>query len=72
MPKLTPDGEVLSAFMASQTIAMRALVRCLEDNGALRPGQFADALHMAMENVQDEVDVMTLAQLHELRAGILE
>ena len=68
----TPDGQIMTAFMEAQRLSLLALVRCLEDNGALKPGQYADALRLSMENSQDEVDVMTLALMHRLRRAILE
>ena len=72
MPKLTPDSEVLDAHMTAHHVALVALVRCLEDNGALRPGQSANALHMSMETGRRELSDVTLAMLHGIREAVLE
>lgn len=65
------DGEVLDAHMTAHLVALLALVRCLEENGALRPGQYADALHMAMESGRRNLSDMTLAMLHGIREAAL-
>lgn len=70
--KPTPDRDVLSALIETHRLSMRALVRCLEDNGALKPGQFAEALHLSMENSQDETDILALAMMHNLRRALVE
>lgn len=74
MPALTPtpDGQVITAFMEAHRLSMLTLVRCFQNNGALNPGQYADALPLSIENSQDEVGVMTLALMHRLRRTILE
>ena len=50
------------------------LINCLEENDALLPGQFPDALGVYMEIVKSrkgDVSDMTLAVLHDIRAATL-
>jgi|GEM_PF-2839478 hypothetical protein len=70
MPKqLSSDGEVLAAHMAASTAALQVLIGCLEQRGALIPGQFPHALEIYMEVVKSRegvVNDMTLAMLNSI------
>jgi hypothetical protein len=51
------------------------LLNCLEENGAVQPGQFPAALAIYMEMIktkQGSVSDMTLAVLHDIRAATLD
>jgi hypothetical protein len=45
-PKLTPEGEVIAAYGAAMVAAFQVLINCLEENDALLPGQFPEALRV--------------------------
>jgi hypothetical protein len=73
--KLTPEGEVIAAYGAAMVAAFQVLINCLEENDALLPGQFPDALRVYMEMVKSktgDVSDMTLAVLHDIRAATLD
>jgi hypothetical protein len=73
--KLTPEGEVIAAQGAAMLAAFQVLINCLEENDALLPGQFPDALRAYMEMVKsktDDVSDMTLAVLHDIRTATLD
>jgi hypothetical protein len=70
--KLSPEGEVIAAYGAAMVAAFQVLLNCLEENGAVLPGQFPDALRIYMEMVksrQGDVSDMTLAVLHDIRTA---
>jgi hypothetical protein len=72
--KLSPEGEVIAAYGAALVAAFQVLINCLEENGALEPGQFPAALGAYMEMVkskQGDVSDVTLAVLHDLRKATL-
>jgi hypothetical protein len=73
--KLSPEGEVITAYGAAMVAAFQVLINCLEENDAVRPGQFPDALGVYMEMVKsrkDDVSDMTLAVLHDIRTATLD
>jgi hypothetical protein len=47
--KLSPEGEVIAAYGGAMVAAFQVLINCLEENDALLPGQFPDALAVYME-----------------------
>jgi hypothetical protein len=70
--KLSPEGEVIAAYGAAMVAAFQVLNDCLEENDALLPGQFPDALGVYMEMVKSkkgDVSDMTLAVLHDIRTA---
>ena len=72
--KLSPQGEVIVAYGAAMVAAFQVHINCLEDNGALLPGQFPAALGVYMEMVksrQGVVSDVTLAVLHDMRTATL-
>jgi hypothetical protein len=74
-PKLSPEGEVIAAYGAAMVAAFQVLINCLEENDALLPGQFPEALRVYMEMVKSregDVSDMTLAVLHDVRAATLD
>jgi hypothetical protein len=74
-PKLTPEGEIIAAYGAAMVAAFQVLVGCLEENEAIHPGQFPEALRIYMEMTKSragDVSDMTLAVLHDLRVATLE
>jgi hypothetical protein len=74
-PKLTPEGEVFAAYGAAMVAAFQVLVSCLEENEAVHPGQFPAALAVYMEMIKSregDVNDMTLAVLHDIRAATLD
>ncbi len=55
--------------------AFQVLINCLEENDAVQPGQFPDALRVYMEMVKSkkgDVSDMTLAVLHDIRTATLD
>lgn len=74
-PKPSLEAEVLAAHRAATVTALQVLVGCLEENGGLEPGQFAEALKLYMEitkGKEGDVSAMELAMLHEIRAATLD
>ncbi len=53
-PKLSPEGEVIAAQGAAVVAAFQVLVGCLEENEALQPGQFPEALRGLYGNDQKQ------------------
>jgi hypothetical protein len=72
MPELSPEGEAIAAYGAATMAALKLLVISLQDNGALEPGQFAEALRTFMEASKSDADAMMLSILHDLRVSILD
>jgi hypothetical protein len=50
--KLSPEGEVIAAYGTAMVAAFQVLVSCLEENDAVRPGRFPEALRVYMEIVK--------------------
>ena len=74
-PKLSPEGEVITAYGAALVAAFQVLLSCLEENEALQPGQFPAALTVYMEMVKSnkgEVNDITLAVLNDIRTATLD
>lgn len=74
-PKLSPEGEVIAAQGAAMVAALQVLVGCLEENEAIQPGQFPEALRVYMEMTKSregDVNDMALAMLHEIRMATLD
>ena len=72
--KLSPEGEVIAAYGAAVVAAFQVLINCLEENGAVEPGQFLAALGVYMEMVKSskgDVSNVTLAVLHDIRTATL-
>jgi hypothetical protein len=72
--KLSPEGEVIAAYGAAMVAAFQVLLNCLEENDAVLPGQFPEALRVYMEMVKSrkgDVSDMTLAVLHDIRMATL-
>jgi hypothetical protein len=73
--KLSPEGEVITAYGAAMVAAFQVLINCLEENDAVRAGQFPEALRVYMEIVKSregDVSDMTLAVLHDIRMATLD
>jgi hypothetical protein len=73
--KLSPEREIIVAYGAAMVAAFQVLVNCLEENDAVFPGQFPEALAVYMEMVKSrkgDVSDMTLALLHNIRAATLD
>jgi hypothetical protein len=75
------EGETLArgrshrSLWCSYVAAFQVLLNCLEENDAVLPGQFPDALGVYMEMVksrQGDVSDMTLAVLHDIRTATLD
>jgi hypothetical protein len=74
-PKLSPEREVIAAYGAAMVAAFQVLLSCLEENEAVHPGQFPEALRFYMETVksrQGDISDMTLAVLHDIRMATLD
>jgi hypothetical protein len=74
-PKLSSEEEVIAAYGAAMVAAFQVLVSCLEENEAIHPGQFPEALKVYAEMTKSRegaVSEMTLAVLHDLRVATLE
>jgi hypothetical protein len=70
--KLSPEGEAIAAYGTATMAAFKVLVACLQRNGALERGEFAEALRLFTEGAESEVDSMPLSILHNLRMAILD
>jgi len=70
--KLSPEGEAIAAYGTATMVAFKVLVACLQRNGALERGEFAEALRIFTEGAESEVDRMPLAILHDLRMAMLD
>jgi hypothetical protein len=70
--KLSPEGEAIAAYGTATMLAFKVLVACLQRNGALERGEFAEALRIFTEGAESEVDRMPLAILHDLRMAMLD
>jgi hypothetical protein len=73
-PKLSPEGEVTAAYGAAMIAAFQVLVSCLEENEAVHPRPFPEALRIYMEMVKsrkDDVSDMSIAMLHDIRLATL-
>ena len=73
--KLSPEGEVIAAYGAAMVAAFQVLLNCLEENEAVHPGQFPEALRVYMEMVKSkkgDMNDMTLAVLHDFRMATFE
>lgn len=68
--KLSPEGEAIAAYGTATMVAFKVLVACLQRNGALRRGEYAEALRVFTEGAESEVDSMPLAILHNLRIAM--
>lgn len=65
--------EVIAAHMDATVAALQVLVHCLEENGALAPGQMSDALLTHMEMAKHRTgNEMELALLHGLRMALMD
>jgi hypothetical protein len=74
-PKLSPEGEVIAAHGAAMVAAFQVLLSCLEENEALHPGQFPEALRVYMEMTKSrtgDVSDLTLTMLHDIRMATLD
>ena len=72
--KLSPEGEVIAAYGVAMVAAFQVPINCLEENGAMEPGQFPAVLGVYMEIVksrQGEVSDVTLPVLHDMRTATL-
>ena len=73
-PKLSPEAE-RRRLSSGHVASFRVLINCLEENDALLPGQFPDALAVYMEMVKSktgDVSDMTPAALNDIRAGTMD
>jgi hypothetical protein len=73
--KLSAEGEVIASYGAAMVAAFQVLINCLEENDALLPGQFPDALRVYMEMIKSktgDVSDMTIAVLHDIRMATLD
>jgi hypothetical protein len=68
--KLSPEGEIIAAYGTATMVAFKVLVGCLQQNGALERGEFAEALRCFAEGAESDVDSMPLAILHNLRMAM--
>ena len=71
--KLSNEHEVIAAHIAATTAAFQVLVLCLQENGALKRGQFQQALHVYMEtNKVRSGNEVELTLLHDLRNALMD
>jgi hypothetical protein len=71
--KRGPEHELIATHIASTTAAFQVLVQCLQDNGALRHGQYPEALRLYMEITKQRTDSEgELAMLHHLRLALMD
>lgn len=68
---LSPEAEMLAAHMSATLAAFRVLVLCLQRSGALREGEYPEALTDYMEATKEASEPMTLALLDDLRQALL-
>jgi hypothetical protein len=72
MAELSPEGEAIAACSAAMLSAVQVLVRCLMDSGALKPGQFPEALRRFIEANQKRENELELGLLRDLRRSLLD
>jgi len=73
MPKSDSDHEIIAAHIDATTVALQVLVHCLEENGALKPGQYPQALLTYMEMVKSRNgNEIELAMLDGLRKALMD
>jgi hypothetical protein len=68
------ESRCIAAYGAAMVAAFQVLLNCLEENDAVLPGQFPEALRVYMEMVKSrkgDVSDMTLAVLHDIRMATL-
>ncbi len=70
--KLSPEGEAIAAYGTATMVAFKVLVACLQRNGALERGEFAEALRLFTEGAESEVASKPLSILHDLRMAMLD
>jgi hypothetical protein len=73
--RLIHGRHALHAIEETLVAAFQVLINCLEENDAVLPGQFPDALGIYMEMVKSrkgDVSDMTLAVLHDIRTATLD
>jgi hypothetical protein len=71
--ELSPEHQIIAAHMATTTAAFQVLVHCLQENGALKPGQMPEALGVYMEMAKHRPDnEIQLALLHDLRLALMD
>ena len=52
--KLSPEAEAIAAYGAAMVAAFQVLINCLEENDAVLPGQFPDALRVYIKMVKSK------------------
>src|ERR1700744_4072571 len=70
--KLSPEGEAIAAYGTATMAAFRVLIACLQRNGVLQRGEFAEALDLFLTAAEPEVDAMPLSILRNLRMAMLD
>ena len=70
--KLSPEGEAIAAYGTATMAAFRVLIACLQRNGLLERGEFAEALELFLTAAEPEVDAMPLSILRNLRLAMLD
>jgi hypothetical protein len=70
--KLSPEGEAIAAYGTATMVAFRVLIACLQRNGLLERGEFAEALELFMTAAEPEFDAMPLSILRNLRMAMLD
>jgi hypothetical protein len=68
---LSPEAEVLAAHMAASLASFHVLVLCLQRSGALKEGEFPQALAEYMDAVKGSAEPLTIELLGDLREALL-
>ena len=69
--KLTPEGEAIAAYGTATMAAIKLLIICLEANGTLQPGEYADAVRAFTEKSAGAAEASVVAILQDLRLALL-
>jgi hypothetical protein len=59
-------AEAVASYDAAMTAAFQVLLRCLQNNGLLKPGQFHEALRAYIEATKDKTNPAKSAILSDL------
>ena len=70
-PELPPDQAILAAHMTATTAAFQVLITCLQESGALKRGEFPEALRIYIEGLKDRADPMMVTLLGDLRKSLM-
>ncbi len=72
MEKRSRELDLIASHSAAMIAALHTLVRCLQQNGALKHGQYPEMLRQYLEVAREDSNPEALAILHNLRRSLLD